>query len=650
MESSNLENLKKKLYQKGRKFSDRLKRETLRQEENQSSPYWQKEKFAHRLPTGEAGIGGPEKNNMGDFAVPKNSVFKGLKIFVYLLIVFVILAGGAAAYIIYSGGNIVSSSNVSVDVNGPIYVDGGQPVRFNFTIRNQNSVSLEAADLIFDFPPNTFSAEGASLSRLRVALGDLEPGAAVNKSLDIVFFGLENEEKKIIANLEYRFAKSNAIFVKSKDYSVKISKAPLGLSLVVPKNVVSGQKISIKIAAISNSESAAKNLKLEMKYPSGFRFNGAEPGPSSGNSVWTLGDIGPSQKRNIIVEGTIEGENSEERTFTATVGTMDNDGKLKPFGTASEKVTIKKSPLSLSVFINGKNDSVNTAYAGEMIRVGLSWVNNLSSSIKNVQIELEIKGEAYDPRSVSVTDGAYRSYDNKAVWNSATLEDLASITPGVSGKTQLGFSIKNPLPIYKQGDKDFSVTVEAKIFGSGTSDEFENKRIEDSSKEEIKIGSKFQVAGKTLYYSGPFKNSGEVPPKVGKETTYTIVWSLANNTNDLSEAKITASLPPYVSKKNPVNPEDSDLQFDEKSAALIWNVGDVSAGTGIIMPAKEVSFQISFSPNLTQVGETPVLVNKALVEARDTFTDENISVEIPALTTKLSGDSQAKGGDDKVGE
>ena len=636
MESNNLENLKKKLYQKSRKFPDRLKRETLRQEENQFSPYWQKEDT--------------EKNDMSDFPVLKNGLFKRLKIFFYLLVVFVFFAGGVAAYLMYSGGNIVSSSNVSIDANGPIYVDGGQPARFNFIVRNQNSVSLEAGDLIFDFPANTYSAEGASLTRVRMPLEDLEPGAAVNKSLDIVFFGLENEEKKIIANLEYRFAESNATFVKSKDYSVKISKAPLGLSLTAPKNAVSGQKISIKVAVISNSESTAKNLKVEMKYPPGFRFDGAEPNPSKGNNVWTLGDLGPSQKSDITVEGTIEGENSEERTFTAAVGTIGDDGNIKPFGTASEKVAIKKSPLNLSVSINGKDDSVSAAYAGEMIRVDLKWANNLSSNIKNAQIELEIKGEAYDQRSVSITKGAYRSYDNKGVWNSASLKDLASIAPGSSGKAQLGFSIKNPLPVYKQGDKDFSITVEARIVGFGTSDEFENKQIEDSAKKEIKIGSRLQAVGKTLYYSGPFQNSGEVPPKVGAETTYTVVWSLANNTNDLSEAKITASLPPYVSKENLVEPEDSDLQFDEKNATLTWNVGEVPAGTGIIMPAKEVSFQVSFSPNLTQVGETPVLVNKAIVEARDSFTEENISAEIPALTIQLSGDSQAKGGDDKVRE
>ena len=105
-----------------------------------------------------------------------------------------------------------------------------------------------------------------------------------------------------------------------------------------------------------------------------------------------------------------------------------------------------------------------------------------------------------------------------------------------------------------------------------------------------------------MHYSGALKNSGEVPPKVGKETTYTIVWSLANNANDLADAKITASLPPYASKENLISPEGEDLRFDEKNATLVWNVGEVPAGTGMIMPAKEISFQVSFSPSLAQVG------------------------------------------------
>jgi len=633
-----LEKLKKKLYQKDQEFPERAERESFRQKNTDAETHWKKNEIETKKEDAEILIA----NN--------KSIFKSFKAVFYFVIIFLVLASALIGYILYSGSNTVSSSNISIDANGPIYVDGGQPARFNFTIRNQNSVALEDADLIFDFPANTSSSDGLALTRSRFHLDRIESGEAINKSLDIVFFGIENEEKKISANLEYRLVGSNATFVKSKDYFTKISKAPIGLSLSAPKDAVSGQKITINIAVISNAESIAKNLKVEMKYPTGFKFINAEPAPSKGNNIWTIGDLGPSQKGNIIVEGTLEGENSEERVFSASVGSYGDNGEMRPFGTASEKIVIKKSPLNLAILINGEENPSGVFYAGEMIRVDLRWTNNLSSSIKNAQIELEINGEAYDQRSVSVARGAYRSYDNKAVWNPSSLSELASVASGSSGRAQLGFSIKNPLPIYKQGDKNFSISVEAKIVGVGTSDNFENKKIDDSVKKEIKIGSNLQAVGKVLYYSGAFKNTGVVPPKVGGETFYTVVWSLANNANDLMDTKIIASLPPYVSKENLVVPEDSDLQFDEKNATIIWNTGDVTAGTGIIMPAKEVSFQISFTPNLTQVGESPILINTANVSATDSFTGERISAEISALTTRLIDDPQSKGNDDKVRE
>ena len=128
---------------------------------------------------------------------------------------------------------------------------------------------------------------------------------------------------------------------------------------------------------------------------------------------------------------------------------------MKPFGTASEKNSYKKSPLNLTLLINGEENPSGVFYAGEMIRVDLRWTNNLSSSIKNAQIELEINGEAYDQRSVSVAKGAYRSYDNKAVWSPSSLSELASIASGSSGRAQLGFSVKNPCRFINKETKIF---------------------------------------------------------------------------------------------------------------------------------------------------------------------------------------------------
>jgi hypothetical protein len=68
------------------------------------------------------------------------------------------------------------------------------------------------------------------------------------------------------------------------------------------------------------------------------------------------------------------------------------------------------------------------------------------------------------------------------------------------------------------------------------------------------------------------------------------------------------------------------------------------------MPAKKIFFQVSFSPNLTQLGDSPVLIGAARLEGRDNFTGEVLRAEIPPLSTNLSGDPQANRNDYQVVE
>lgn len=635
-ETTNLEKLKKKLYQKDKVFEPRLEREKPRHAgEKIYSRYWQDEK--------ETG-GKPEITISA-----RKSFFNPLRIVIFLSAILFLIIAGMFYYLLFSGNNTISSSNVSIVAAGPSYVDGGQTARVNFTVKNQNKAVLELADLIFDFPPNTFSEDGKQMSQTRIPLDNIESGAIINKPMDIVFFGNENEEKKIDVSLEYRFAGSNAIFVKKGEYVVKIGKAPLGLSITMPKEATSGQKISVKVDIVSNAESVAKNLRMEVKYPSGFKFSGADPEPAQGSNVWSIGDLGRSQKRSIVLEGTISGENSEERTFIVSVGSPSEGGALMAYGATSEKLTIKKSPLNLSVFVNGKDGDKNVIYSGDRARIDLEWVNNLPGNIHNAQIEVEILGDVFEERSLSVSNGGfYREQDNKIIWNSFGLKDLGSVIPGKYGKAKFSFAVKNPLPVSGTSNKNFAIKINARIAGSGTSDQYENKEISDEVTKEIFVGSKLQAAGRVMYYSGPFQNSGHIPPKVGSETTYTAVWSLASNSNDLSDVKVSAVLPPYVSFMNSVSPADSDLEFDEKTSTLRWTVGDIPAGTGRLLPAKDVYFQVSFLPSLTQKGEAPVLVGPASVKAHDDFIDDDLSIEIPALTIGLTGDPQGKDGDGEV--
>lgn len=628
MNSNNLEELKKRLYKKGEGFEEREDRIRISGERITPPPsYWQ--------PPKEGKIGFPKKR--------KN-------IFIIPIIIFVVALIVIALYFLLSGSNIISPKNINIEIKGPIYVDGGRVTNFNVFIENKNKTALELADLIFEFPENSFSSDGSVLARSRYSLGKINSGETINKSIEVAFFGLENEEKKINVTLEYRLADSNAIFAKNQNYTFKISSPSIGLSISLPPEVNSKQELNIKVEAVSNAEVFAKNLSLQMTYPAGFQFVSAEPRSSLGNNTWSLGDLASLQKKEIIIKGFVEGQDLENKAFNANVGVFDENGALKSYGTASQTIVIKKSSINLSLFINGYDLEKNIARPGDSINAELQWMNNLPVNVRDTNIELELKGDVLNEQSISVTKGFYRATDKKIIWNSSIFPEIASIPPGGTGKIQFNFSIKDPLPIETAVNKNFSLTLEAKISALGTSEQGENLEIVANIKKEIRIASPFQLTALSLYYLGPFKNSGPLPPKVGQETTYTISWSLGGNSNDFSKVKVTTSLPSYVRWLNVISPNNSGLEFDERNNTITWEPGNVLAGTGIITSPKEVFFQIGLTPSLNQIGSSPVLVGETKLEGYDNFIGDSFDIKIPSLNTVLNFDEKFKYGQGKVVE
>jgi flagellar basal body-associated protein FliL len=625
MDGNNLEKLKDRLYKKGEIFEERQERTGIPPEREKPPPsYWQSPEEKRKMPK------------------------KMKKITIILLIIFFVIFLGLAFYFLFFGTNIISSRNINIEIKGPSYVNGGQPSNINVFIENKNKNALELADLIFEFPDNTFSSDGAPLSRERFSLGKINPGQVVNKSIDVAFFGLENEEKKINITLEYRLADSNAIFAKSQEYRMKIAKPAIGVSISLPKEVNSRQELNIMIEAVSNSESIAKNLSLQMVYPEGFQFLDANPKPSSSNNIWSLGDIAPLEKKEITIKGIIEGQDLEERAFNASVGVLDEGGNFNPYGASSETLVIKKSPLNLSIFINGQDVEKNIARPGDSMRVDLQWLNNMTDNIRDANIELTIRGNSQDEQSISVMQGSYRMADKKLIWNSSSLPDLASINPGSAGKAQFSFSIKDPLPINNINDKNFSLVLEAEISGIGTSEQRENQEISTAVQKEIKIASPFQLTASVLHYAGVFKNTGPMPPQVAKETTYTVHWSLGNNSNDFSKVIVSAALPSYVRWLNVISPADADIKFRERDGTVVWNVGDVPAGSGIVLPSKEISFQIGLTPSASQINSSPILVNEQKLDAYDNFIQDVFNGKSPSLDIMLKDDEQFKYNEGRV--
>ena len=79
--------------------------------------------------------------------------------------------------------------------------------------------------------------------------------------------------------------------------------------------------------------------------------------------------------------------------------------------------------------------------------------------------------------------------------------------------------------------------------------------------------------------------------KPEEETTYTITFSVANTTNNISKAKLVTSLPPRVSYKNLISPKMKKLTFDAVTRELVWDIGTIPRETGLSGAKKKFLFK-----------------------------------------------------------
>src|SRR3989344_4689689 len=80
-------------------------------------------------------------------------------VFFSVAFLFFLIAAGVTAFVFLAGSNSVSVDKVSVDIQGPTTVAGGDVVPLSITLTNRNTVAIENATLDIDFPHGTRDAK-----------------------------------------------------------------------------------------------------------------------------------------------------------------------------------------------------------------------------------------------------------------------------------------------------------------------------------------------------------------------------------------------------------------------------------------------------------------------------------------------------------
>jgi len=592
----------------------------------------------------------PESVEFNQESKPKMTLSK--KIFVGSA-TFFLIAIVVAVFTLLGGRNVVSNDKVSIQIAGPASIAGGDKLLLEVAIRNENPIALELADLISEYPDGTREAGDLNkeLRRKRESVGDILPGQTINRQIEAVLYGEEGSAKTIKLTIEYRVKGSNAIFFKEKLYDLVISSSPVTFKIDAPAEANAGQSIELVVEVVSNSLEPLQNLMLIAEYPFGFSLKSASPETAFGQNIWRLGDLPPQGKKKVKIKGVIDGQDGEERAFKFSVGIQSatNEKEIGAvFLSIPQVLAIRKSFVGLGLTLNSSADGIYIGKDGQLIRGDLVWQNNTAGTISNLQIEAVFSGQAIDRSSVTSESGFFRSIDNTIVWDGSRNQDLLSIDPGSKDNLSFSFSSLPAVSGFGTPLKNPEITLTISAKATRVSQDNQLEEINSTITRKVRVASNPALISRLLYYSGPFVNTGSLPPKAEQETTYTVIWSLSNPANDLSEVKVSTILPSYVRFIGTIDPTDAKVSFSQIGGEVVWDVGNLSAGSGFDLARKEVAFQVGFLPSLSQVGGAPKITEEVFVSAIDSFTNTSVRDGKSALTTRLVNDPLFKSGDDTV--
>jgi len=549
-------------------------------------------------------------------------------IILFSLGVFALTALASSIYLFF-GENEISPKNISIAMEAPFSIAGGDMVPIQLGISNQNKVPIESVTLIMSYPPGTKAADESArdLYEERLSLDDIKAGGVINVPIKAVIFGEENEDKEINATIEYRVENSNGLFYKEADtLKIKINSSPLVLRVGAVDKISSGQEMEVRLTLQSNASTPLKNVLVSATYPNSFSFISSEPSPVYGQNEWMIEEVLPESAYVIVLKGLITGITSEvsEMQFKAGSPKSDNQFVLGSVLTQTKaSYTIEKPFIDVVVGVNQLKGDEIVLKSGEDADVSVFVKNTLDESVYDMRVELVPKGNIVSDDSLTIDSGFYDSSTKKIDWEISGMSSLERVDPGEN--REFTFTVDaDP----KQKTSAFDVSV--KVFARRVNESSASEELIGTAIAEVKYSSIVNIGAQIGRNDGPFSDSGPIPPVAGESTKYTVTIAASAGVNDVTDAVLTTSLPQHIKWLNKTG-GDGEVEFNPVSKKIFWDIGNIPTNE-----RKTLQMQVELTPGIKQIGKTLEVIGSQELRATDRFTDKALRDTNLPLSTELS--------------
>jgi len=543
--SDKIEELKKRMYSTGGPKERRRKEfsEEVKSKSSKKKTYWSDE-----ADTGIGAFSAETKESLkpivGEGELEKGDAANGIKrawsLRTKIFIGVIALSAGlliTAAISIYLS---IAPSGQAVDlvINSGHYSAAGGVVEWEIVFRNTDTVVIKDVDVTFVYPPGSIPEEDGAKNTLRsrASLGTVEPGQIRRQRFSARLFGTADEEKTAEAIVVYQPENVSSRLVERKTFTTIISQVPLAVSFTMPEQVVSGQDLEVVVDVTSSSQAGFQNISMRIDFPFGFQFHSSDVPSDFENNIWYFGDLQGGESRRITLQGNILGLPEEIKPFRVTLGEYNSETRQwKTFLEKAGETRIAPSFLFVrQELVRQEEDIVKF---GEVLTFNVRYKNNLPVTVRDVSIRVRLSEEFFDMRSLKTNDGFFDGQSREIIWNAASVPGLKELDAGEGGMVFFSISaIKQP-PITKSSDKEFVAVSVANINTQTVPRGFEGVKLEYEDILTMKFQTELSFGAKAIFYNSPLgANIGSLPPRIGRQTGYTVLFEISNISNDLKNA------------------------------------------------------------------------------------------------------------------
>ncbi len=563
-----------------------------------------------------------------------------LKITGVVLLVVILVAGGFI-YAAWWQKNAFHQDRVTISFEGPSSADSTQTVKYIVHYKNDNQVTLKNSEIQLTYAENFQPIDNVNLKFVsptssRIFVGDIKPKSEGSVEVKGIFYAPKDAPVYLHGAINFTPSNGKVQLSMETQISVNIATAPVLLDVSGPTQATDGDKISYVIDYKNLDVRRLSNLQIRIELPEGFQLIDAQPTASQNGTAWTIGDLDSNQGGKIKINGTISGGDGQIKKLVVSLGQSQDDGQLALYNKREASLKIVAPILTVTQALDGV--SKETINAGDVLKYIVKYHNTGTIGLRNAIVTVELQGKILDFSKTTVEKGSFDGTKNIITWKASDIPALANINPNDSGEVFFSIPVKAIIPITNENDKNFVAITVAKIDSPDIPTAVDSNKIIGSNTLELKLASKVLLNTLGYFTDTQLKNSGPIPIQVGKETLLAVHWTLVNISNDLVGGKVVSSLPTGVRWTGMTYPSNEKISYNSQTNQLNWDLGNVKAGLGASVPAREVEFQVGITPQMNQVGQAVKLLNKSVFTATDTFTGKAMMAESGEKDTQLSED------------